>query len=89
MATAPKMGPSSASVRATASVRGTYDGFKAKGAYLNELGVTAVELLPIHEFDENDCPFVNPKTGRRNRNFWGYNTVAFAAPKGTETVDMR
>src|SRR5581483_1940036 len=45
------------------------------------LGVTAVELLPIHEFDENDCPFVNPQSGAKNRNFWGYNSIAFAAPK--------
>src|SRR5262249_32342704 len=45
------------------------------------LGVTAVELLPIHEFDENDCPFFNPMTGEKLRNFWGYNSIAFAAPK--------
>src|SRR5262249_25440911 len=44
-------------------------------------GVTAVELLPIHEFDECDCPFTNPLTGERLRNFWGYNSIAFAAPK--------
>lgn len=49
--------------------------------YLQWLGVTAVELLPIHEFDECDCPFINPETKERNRNFWGYNTLAFAAPK--------
>ena len=45
------------------------------------LGVTAVELLPIHEFDECDCPFTNPDTGEQLRNFWGYNSIAFAAPK--------
>jgi isoamylase len=60
---------------------GTFAGLAEKIPYLQWLGVTAVELLPIHEFDENDCPFVNPKTGKRNRNFWGYNTIAFAAPK--------
>ena len=43
--------------------------------------MTAVELLPIDEFDENDCPFVNPLTGERLRNFWGYNTIAFARPR--------
>jgi glycogen operon protein len=46
-----------------------------------DLGVTAVELLPVHEFDEWDCPFSNPRTGERLKNFWGYNSIAFAAPK--------
>src|SRR5947209_8026542 len=60
---------------------GTFAGLVEKIPYLNALGVTAVELLPIDEFDENDCPFVNPMTGERLRNFWGYNTIAYAAPK--------
>ena len=60
---------------------GTFAGLAEKIPYLKSLGVTAVELLPIHEFDENDCPFVNPQTGRKLRNFWGYNSIAFAAPK--------
>jgi glycogen operon protein len=60
---------------------GTFSGLVEKIPYLQELGVTAVELLPIHEFDENDCPFSNPKTGERLRNFWGYNSIAFNAPK--------
>jgi len=60
---------------------GTFAGLAEKIPYLQELGVTAVELLPIHEFDENDCPFTNPFTGERLRNLWGYNSIAFAAPK--------
>jgi glycogen operon protein len=60
---------------------GTYRGLMEKIPYLQWLGVTAVELLPIHEFDECDCPFVNPETGEKLRNFWGYNSIAFAAPK--------
>jgi isoamylase len=60
---------------------GTFAGLIEKIPYLQRLGVTAVELLPIHEFDENDCPFSNPFTGERLRNFWGYNSIAFAAPK--------
>ncbi len=60
---------------------GTFAGLIEKIPYLQWLGVTAVELLPIHEFDECDCPFTNPETGERNLNFWGYNTIAFAAPK--------
>jgi glycogen operon protein len=61
---------------------GTYAGLVEKITYLKWLGVTAVELLPIHEFDECDCTFTNPLSGERLRNFWGYNSIAFAAPKG-------
>src|SRR5262245_20866268 len=60
---------------------GTFAGLTEKIPYLQSLGVTAVELLPIHEFDETDCPFTNPYTGEMLRNLWGYNTIAFAAPK--------
>src|SRR5262249_47446123 len=41
----------------------------------------AVELLPVHEFEENDCTFKDPATGKPHRNFWGYNSIAFAAVK--------
>ncbi len=61
--------------------RGTYSGLIEKVPYLKSLGVTAVEILPIDEFDENDCPFYNPFTGQRLKNYWGYNTIAFGAPK--------
>jgi glycogen operon protein len=60
---------------------GTFVGLAEKIPYLKSLGVTAVELLPIHEFDENDCPFTNPLTDEKLRNLWGYNSIAFAAPK--------
>jgi glycogen operon protein len=70
--------PSSGAPRARA---GTFAGLIDKIPYLKWLGITAVELLPIHEFDECDCPFSNPATGERLRNFWGYNSIAFAAPK--------
>ena len=60
---------------------GTFAGLVEKIPYLQALGVTAVELLPVHEFDEDDCPFINPQTGGKLRNFWGYNSIAFAAPK--------
>ena len=70
------------STRARASsIPGTYRGLVEKIDYLKELGITAVELLPVDEFDENDCPFVNPLTGEKLRNFWGYNPIAFCAPK--------
>jgi glycogen operon protein len=62
---------------------GAFAGLIEKIPYLQSLGVTAVELLPIHEFDENDCIFRNPDTGERLRNFWGYNSIAFAAVKSS------
>ncbi len=62
---------------------GTFAGLAEKIPYLQALGVTAVELLPIHEFDECDCPFKDPATGKRLRNFWGYNSIAFGAVKAS------
>jgi isoamylase len=60
---------------------GTFAGLIDKIPHLKALGVTAVELLPVDEFDELQCGVADPRTGERLRNFWGYNTVAFAAPK--------
>ncbi len=60
---------------------GTYRGLMEKIPYLQELGVTAVELLPVHEFNENELARINPLTGGRLRNYWGYSTVGFFAPK--------
>jgi glycogen operon protein len=60
---------------------GTFAGLAEKIPYLRELGITAVELLPVFEFDEDDCVFTDPATKKRLRNFWGYNSIAFAAPK--------
>ncbi len=53
--------------------RGTYAGLIEKIPYLQELGVTMVELLPVQQFDEQDAP-----PGRWN--YWGYQPVAFFAP---------
>jgi glycogen operon protein len=53
--------------------RGTYAGLVEKIPYLQNLGVTAVELLPIFQFDPHDCP-----PGRIN--YWGYSPVSFFAP---------
>lgn len=60
---------------------GTFKGLVEKIPYLKWLGVTAVELMPVFEWDECDCPFFHPETGEKMTNFWGYNPVAFAAPK--------
>ena len=67
---------------ALVSKPGTFAGLIEKIPYLQQLGITAVELLPVFEFDEDDCVFVNPHTGECLKNFWGYNSIAFAAPKG-------
>jgi glycogen operon protein len=53
--------------------RGTYAGMIEKIPYLQDLGVTAVELLPVFQFDPEDAP-----PGRRN--FWGYAPISFFAP---------
>ncbi|MDR2509715.1 MAG: glycogen debranching protein GlgX [Spirochaetaceae bacterium] len=66
---------------------GTYRGIIEKIAYLKELGVTSVELLPIHEFQENELGRHNPRTGKRLKNYWGYSTVCFFAPKQSYAAD--
>jgi isoamylase len=53
--------------------RGTYAGLIEKIPYLEDLGITAVELLPIFQCDTQDCP-----PGRVN--YWGYAPVSFFAP---------
>ena len=53
--------------------RGTYAGLTEKIPYLQELGITAVELLPVFQFDAQDCP-----PGQVN--YWGYAPVSFFAP---------
>ncbi|MBN9518639.1 glycogen debranching protein GlgX [bacterium] len=60
---------------------GTFAGIAEKIPYLKELGVTAVELMPVFEWDECDCPFYHPETGEKMTNFWGYQPIGFAAPK--------
>ena len=57
---------------------GTFQGLKEKIPYLKELGINAVELMPIFEFDEmRDARQVN---GRLLLDYWGYNPVSFFAP---------
>ena len=61
--------------------RGTFSGLKEKIPYLKELGINAVELMPIFEFDENIER--EGADGRRYLDYWGYNTVGFFAPKAS------
>src|SRR5262245_53836925 len=53
--------------------RGTYAGLIEKIPYLQQLGITAVELLPVFQFDAQDCP-----PGKVN--YWGYAPISFFAP---------
>jgi glycogen operon protein len=62
---------------------GTYRGVVEKIPYLVELGVTAVELMPVTEFEESDNLRNNPETGEPLVNFWGYQPVSFFAPKAS------
>jgi glycogen operon protein len=62
---------------------GTYRGLMEKIPYLKDLGVTAVELMPIYEFNESRVPAEDPQTGELLRNYWGYDPVAFFAPKAS------
>ncbi len=64
----------------TASMRGTYSGFSAKAAHLKELGVTAVELLPVHEYPQFDDPITSQGATADRVNYWGYMTSQFFAP---------
>ncbi|MCU0514517.1 MAG: glycogen debranching protein GlgX [Anaerolineae bacterium] len=56
-----------------AAERGTYAGLIHKIPYLQSLGVTTVELMPIYQFDEQDAP-------QGMHNYWGYSPVGFFAP---------
>jgi len=62
---------------------GTYRGLMEKISYLKELGVTAVELMPVYEFNECQVSGIDPQTGKPLRNYWGYDPVAFFAPKAS------
>jgi isoamylase len=67
---------------------GTFDGLVAKIPYLRDLGVTTVELLPVHQFDAAENPRVDPETGEPLANFWGYNSICYFAPhRGYYTAD--
>jgi len=59
---------------------GTFLGFIQKIPHLLEMGINAVELLPVYEFDETACPRRNPENGEQLCHFWGYSTVNFFVP---------
>lgn len=67
---------------------GTYAGFAEKIPYLQSLGVTAIEFLPLHEFDEMEL-FVENGPRRRLRNLWGYSPIAWFAPNARYATSAR
>ena len=68
---------------------GTFRGVVDKIPYFKELGVTAVELLPVQEFNEDELDTSNPVTGQPLKNYWGYSTIAFFAPKARYASDTQ
>lgn len=66
--------------------RGTFEGLRKKIPYLKELGVNAVEMMPVFEFDETrDRREVN---GKVLLDYWGYNPVNFFAPNTSYTANV-
>jgi glycogen operon protein len=65
---------------------GTFAGIIEKIPYLQSLGVTAVELLPVFAFDEREVRGINPLDGSELRNFWGYDPYLHFAPQGSYCV---
>ena len=63
---------------------GTFAGVIEKIPYLKALGITAVELLPVFEFDDSDVA-LNPQ-GEAIGNYWGYSTIAFFSPHSAYAV---
>lgn len=66
---------------AAVTTPGTFAAIIEKIPYLLDLGVNCIELMPVFEFDELDNDNQDPETGARLHNFWGYNPIAFFAPK--------
>ncbi len=62
---------------------GTYLGFIEKIPYLKELGINAVELLPVHEFYVEDFLMQKKLT-----NYWGYNSIGFFAPESSYSTGI-
>ena len=62
---------------------GSYRGVVEMIPHFRRLGITSLEFLPVHEFDENELFRHNPLTGERLRNYWGYSPLAFFAPKAS------
>jgi len=62
--------------------KGTYLGIIEKIPYLKELGITAVEFLPLNEFSSYKDNRTGPNSDKPLNNYWGYNTLGYFAPNG-------
>jgi glycogen operon protein len=62
---------------------GTFLGLREKIPHLKSLGVTAVQIMPVVEFDELEHSRKNPVTGETLKNYWGYSPISFFAPKAS------
>jgi isoamylase len=62
---------------------GTYRGLMEKIPYFKGLGVTAIELMPVQEFNENQITGIQSQAGKQLKNYWGYDPVVFFAPKAS------
>jgi len=65
---------------------GTFKGVIEKIPYLKKLGVTAVELLPVFDFDETQV-YRELDDGTELTNYWGYSTMGYFAPEGSYCVN--
>lgn len=66
---------------------GTYLGMIEKIPYLKQLGVNAVELMPIFRFDQTFCKNIHPQTHEKLVNYWGYNPLHFFSPMDWYAVE--
>ncbi len=60
---------------------GLFAGIIEKIPYLKELGITAVELLPVFDFDQKEVKQLSPVDGTSLTNYWGYDPISFFAPQ--------
>ncbi len=60
---------------------GTFAGLIEKISYLKELGITAIELLPIFDFDGKEVKQISPLDGKPLTNYWGYDPFSYFAPQ--------
>ncbi|MDR1466705.1 MAG: glycogen debranching protein GlgX, partial [Treponema sp.] len=67
---------------------GTFKGIVEKIPFFKELGVTSLEFLPIHDFNEDELMVMNPRTGEKLKNYWGYSTLGFFAPNNVYAYDQ-
>ncbi len=65
---------------------GTFAGLIEKLPYIRSLGVTAIELMPIFDFDEISVRRLSPTTGKPLTNYWGYDPISFFAPQASYCV---